>query len=69
VLGNYFTHRVLIDVIVQLIDPKLGESCNDLASSSIGFMIVADNYLKLKQSIILTKPQAANFRKKKHLLE
>ncbi|MED4351723.1 N-6 DNA methylase [Schinkia azotoformans] len=44
--GQYFTPRVLIDVMVQLIDPKIGERCADPASGTFGFMIAADRYLK-----------------------
>ncbi|WP_217587846.1 N-6 DNA methylase [Lentibacillus saliphilus] len=46
--GQYFTPRVLIDVMVQLIDPKVGERCNDPACGTYGFMISADQYLKNK---------------------
>ncbi|MDM5298985.1 N-6 DNA methylase [Bacillus pumilus] len=46
--GQYFTPRVLIDVMVQLIDPKPGERCNDPAAGTFGFMIAADQYLKNK---------------------
>lgn len=46
--GQYFTPRVLIDVIVQLIDPQQGERCNDPAAGTFGFMIAADHYIKSK---------------------
>lgn len=46
--GQYFTPRVLIDVMVKLVDPKPGEKCNDPAAGTFGFMIAADNYLKEK---------------------
>lgn len=46
--GQYFTPRVLIDVMVKLIDPKPGEKCNDPAAGTFGFMIAADRYLKEK---------------------
>lgn len=44
--GQYFTPRVLIDVMVNLIDPKAGEVCNDPACGTFGFMIAADKYIK-----------------------
>jgi len=44
--GQYFTQRVLIDVMVKLIDPKPGERCNDPACGTFGFMIAADAHLK-----------------------
>ncbi|WP_099192160.1 class I SAM-dependent DNA methyltransferase [Tepidibacter mesophilus] len=46
--GQYFTPRPLINVIVQLTDPKPGERCNDPASGTFGFMIAADQYIKEK---------------------
>ncbi|MBT2700256.1 N-6 DNA methylase [Bacillus sp. ISL-40] len=46
--GQYFTPRVLIDVMVKLIDPQVGERCNDPACGTFGFMIAADHYLREK---------------------
>lgn len=46
--GQYFTPRVLIDIMVKLIDPKPGDRCNDPAAGTFGFMIAADHYLKEK---------------------
>ncbi len=46
--GQYFTPRVLIDIMVKLIDPKPGEKCNDPAAGTFGFMIAADHYMKEK---------------------
>jgi type I restriction enzyme M protein len=46
--GQYFTPRVLIDVMVKLIDPQVGERCNDPACGTFGFMIAADHYLRGK---------------------
>lgn len=39
--GQYFTPRVLIDVMVELIDPKVEDSCFDPACGTFGFMIAA----------------------------
>ena len=44
--GQYFTPRVLIDVMTNLIAPKAGERCNDPACGTFGFMIAADRYIK-----------------------
>lgn len=44
--GQYFTPRVLIDVMVELIAPQAGERCNDPACGTFGFMIAADHYIK-----------------------
>lgn len=44
--GQYFTPRVLIDVMTRLIAPQPGELCNDPAAGTFGFMIAADAYVK-----------------------
>ncbi|MFA9457786.1 N-6 DNA methylase [Halalkalibacter sp. AB-rgal2] len=44
--GQYFTPRVLIDVIVKLVNPQPGERCNDPAAGTFGFMIAADRYVR-----------------------
>lgn len=46
--GQYFTPRPLINVMVRLLDPKIGERCNDPACGTYGFMIAADAHLKAK---------------------
>lgn len=37
--GQYFTPRVLIDVMTRLVKPQPGERCNDPACGTFGFMI------------------------------
>jgi type I restriction enzyme M protein len=46
--GQYFTPRPLINVMVDLMSPKVGERWNDPAAGTFGFMIAADEYLKRK---------------------
>lgn len=46
--GQYFTPRPLINVMVELLAPKVGERWNDPAAGTFGFMIAADEYLKRK---------------------
>ncbi|GAA3559471.1 N-6 DNA methylase [Snuella lapsa] len=46
--GQYFTPRPLINVMVDLVVPKLGERWNDPAAGTFGFMISADKYLRDK---------------------
>ena len=46
--GQYFTPRVLINIMTKLIDPKAGERCNDPACGTFGFMIAADMHVKSK---------------------
>ena len=48
--GQYFTPRVLIDVMTELIKPELGDSCFDPACGTFGFMIAANNYVKSKNN-------------------
>lgn len=44
--GQYFTPRVLIDVMTRLTDPQPGERCNDPACGTFGFMIAAHRHVK-----------------------
>jgi len=46
--GQYFTPRPLINAMVQLVKPDIGERCGDPACGTFGFMIAADQYLKQK---------------------
>lgn len=46
--GQYFTPRPLIDAMVELIDPQVGEKCNDPACGTFGFMIAADAHVRSK---------------------
>ncbi len=39
--GQYFTPRILIDIMTELVKPKLGEKCFDPACGTFGFMIAA----------------------------
>ena len=44
--GQYFTPRVLIDVMTHLVKPQPGERCNDPACGTFGFMIAAAKYVR-----------------------
>lgn len=44
--GQYFTPRVLIDVMTHLVKPQPGERCNDPACGTFGFMIAAAQYVR-----------------------
>ena len=46
--GQYFTPRPLINVMVDLVAPRIGEKWNDPAAGTFGFMIAADQYLREK---------------------
>lgn len=43
--GQYFTPRVLIDMMTRLVKPQVGERCNDPACGTFGFMIAAHQYV------------------------
>lgn len=44
--GQYFTPRVLIDVMVGLMKPQPGEVIQDPAAGTGGFLIAADRYMR-----------------------
>lgn len=44
--GQYFTPRVLIDCMVRLMQPQLGESIQDPAAGTGGFLIATERYLR-----------------------
>lgn len=44
--GQYFTPRVLIEVMVQLMKPQAGEVIQDPAAGTGGFLIAADRYMR-----------------------
>lgn len=44
--GQYFTPRVLINVMVSLMKPEAGEVIQDPAAGTGGFLLAADNYIR-----------------------
>jgi type I restriction enzyme M protein len=44
--GQYFTPRALVDCIVQVMKPQLGEVIQDPALGSCGFLISADQFIR-----------------------
>lgn len=44
--GQYFTPRALIDSIVRCVQPQAGETIQDPAAGTAGFLIAADTYIK-----------------------
>jgi type I restriction enzyme M protein len=44
--GQYFTPRALIDSIIRCIRPRVGETIQDPAAGTAGFLIAADAYIK-----------------------
>ena len=48
--GQYFTPRALVDCLIQLMQPQLGETIQDPAAGSGGFLISADHFVRAKNS-------------------
>jgi type I restriction enzyme M protein len=48
--GQYFTPRSLVNTIVRLIQPNLGDLIQDPATGSGGFLVAADSYIRSKYS-------------------
>lgn len=46
--GQYFTPRPLIDSMVALVQPQAGETVQDPAAGTAGFLIAADAYIKAR---------------------
>lgn len=44
--GQYFTPRPVVETIVELVKPKKGETIQDPACGTGGFLIAADRYIK-----------------------
>ncbi|MEG6574669.1 MAG: SAM-dependent methyltransferase [Caldibacillus debilis] len=44
--GQYFTPRVLVNVMVELVDPQPGERCHDPAAGTFGFMVAAARHVR-----------------------
>ncbi|RUT78947.1 N-6 DNA methylase [Ancylomarina longa] len=59
--GQYFTPRPLINVMVRLMKPQLGEICNDPACGTFGFMVAAHNYLYEKYDEYMDADVDADF--------
>lgn len=65
--GQYFTPRVLIDVMVELMQPKLGEKLNDPCCGTFGFMVSADHYLKENNDYYELNEEQLDFQQTKAL--
>lgn len=63
--GQYFTPRVLIDVIVKLVNPQAGERCHDPAAGTFGFMIAGDRHVRSQTDEYFNENVDADFQKNK----
>lgn len=60
--GQYFTPRVLINVMTRLTAPQPGEVCNDPACGTFGFMIAASQFVrKNTQELTELSPEEQEF--------
>lgn len=63
--GQYFTPRVLINMMVKMTDPQIGERMNDPAAGTFGFMVAANQYLRDKTDDYFDlSPEQEEFEKK-----
>jgi type I restriction enzyme M protein len=56
--GQYFTPRHLIDSIVSVVKPQIGDVIQDPAAGTCGFLIAANNYLRQHNDIYSLKDDA-----------
>ncbi len=59
--GQYFTPRPLIDCIVRLMQPQSGETVQDPAAGTAGFLVAADRYIKDHTDDLYKLPEAQAF--------
>lgn len=59
--GQYFTPRPLIDCIVRLMQPQAGETIQDPAAGTAGFLVAADRFIKDHTDDLYKLPQAMAF--------
>ncbi len=55
--GQYFTPRPLIDSIIALLKPQAGETIQDPAAGTAGFLIAADAYIRSQTDDLYTLTQ------------
>ncbi len=59
--GQYFTPRPLIDCIVGLMQPQPGETVQDPAAGTAGFLVAADRYIKDRTDDLYTLGEAKSY--------
>lgn len=68
--GQYFTPRVLIDSMVALMQPQLGETIQDPAAGTGGFLIAANHYVREHNDVYaLDEKDYKRFRRQFHGME
>jgi type I restriction enzyme M protein len=66
--GQYFTPRVLIDLLVRLMKPKAGETIQDPATGTGGFLIAANTFMRGATDDFFTLPPKQQEFQIKHAL-
>jgi type I restriction enzyme M protein len=66
--GQYFTPRVLIDLLVRLMKPKAGETIQDPATGTGGFLIAANTFMRGPTDDFFTLPPKQQEFQIKHAL-
>jgi len=56
--GQYFTPRPLIESVVDVMSPQPGEVIQDPAAGTLGFLIIADRYIKTHTDDLFDLPTA-----------
>ncbi|ABD89187.1 N-6 DNA methylase [Rhodopseudomonas palustris] len=64
--GQYFTPRPLIDCIVRLMKPHVGETVQDPAAGTAGFIVAADRYIKDRTDDLYKLPEQQVFFQRHH---
>lgn len=62
--GQYFTPRPLIQAMVTVLDPRVGETVHDPACGTGGFLLAAYEYLKRPGAAALDRTQQRRLREK-----
>ncbi len=65
--GQYFTPRPLINVMVDLLAPQLGQKWHDPACGTFGFMIAVNQYLLEKYDYLYRADEVRNFQQNEAL--
>jgi type I restriction enzyme M protein len=56
--GQYFTPRALIEAMVEITKPQVGEVISDPAAGTLGFITIADRYIKAATDNLFDLPEA-----------
>ncbi|MFD1747448.1 N-6 DNA methylase [Rhizobium helianthi] len=62
--GQYFTPRVLIELLVRLMQPQPGEVIQDPAAGTGGFLIAADRYMRARTDNYFDLGEKATWQKR-----